>query len=180
MHSRQTFQNADHRENFGRTQMIDIRFPTALQIVLSLALAEHEGFKCTCKMLAEGLGANPSLVRTLVLPLKEDGIIISTVGKHGGVRLARASDQITLRDIYCSITGDKRLWISRPDVPVYCAVSANIGEFFDVIARDAEAAILETLSKKKISDCLQEILHLNKLREARLKSEFQKKGIKAT
>ncbi len=41
--------------------MIDVRFPTALQIMLSLALAEQQSVPhLASSQLAESLGANPS------------------------------------------------------------------------------------------------------------------------
>ena len=50
-------------------------------MVLSVALAEHDGFRVTSKMLAEGLGTNPSLIRKLLFPLSRDGLIRPSVGK---------------------------------------------------------------------------------------------------
>lgn len=44
--------------------MLDYRFPTALQMVLSVAMAEQMGERSTSAILAYGLEANPSLVMT--------------------------------------------------------------------------------------------------------------------
>ena len=44
--------------------MTDIRFPTALQMMLSLALAEESGVqRLSSAQLGSSAGANPSLVR---------------------------------------------------------------------------------------------------------------------
>jgi Rrf2 family transcriptional repressor of oqxAB len=148
--------------------MIDVRFSTALQMVLSVALAELDGFRCTSQMLAEGLGANPSFVRTLIVPLNRDGLVVSTKGKGGGIRLGRPSDKITLRDIYCAVTEDKKLFVARPDVPVRCRISANIGDFFKVITEDAEGAVLDSLGSRTLTASLAEILQFDQRRQAKL------------
>ena len=150
--------------------MIDVRFSTAIQMVLSVALAEHDGFRCTSQMLAEGLGANPSFVRTLIVPLNRDGLVVSTKGKGGGIRLGRASDKITLRDIYCAVTEDKKLFVARSDVPARCRISANIGEFFKMITQDAEGAVLNSLESRTVAESLAEILQFDQIRQAKLGS----------
>ncbi|MGF6598223.1 Rrf2 family transcriptional repressor of oqxAB [Paraburkholderia sp. GAS448] len=146
--------------------MIDLRFSTAFQMVLSVALADHDGFRCTSKVLADGLGANPSFVRQLLVPLGRDAIIAASIGKGGGLHLARAASSITLRDIYASITGEKRFLPARPSAP-RCRVSANIEPLFERVAADADRALLESLERRNVADELSELLRLDKERVAR-------------
>lgn len=94
--------------------MLDYRFPTALQMVLSVAMAEQMGERSTSAILAYGLEANPSFIRKLMVPLTRDGIIVSTLGRNGSIHLGRPADKITLRDIYLSVIEDKKLWASGP------------------------------------------------------------------
>ena len=98
--------------------MLDYRFPTALQMVLSVAMAEQMGERSTSAILAYGLEANPSFIRKLMVPLTRDGIIVSTLGRNGSIHLGRPADKITLRDIYLSVIEDKncgrRALTSRP------------------------------------------------------------------
>ena len=122
--------------------MLDYRFPTALQMVLSVAMAEQLGERSTSAILAYGLEANPSFIRKLMVPLARDGIIVSTLGRNGSIHLGRPAEEITLRDIYLSVTEDKKLWASRPDVPARCVVSANACWYFKSIADEAEQASL--------------------------------------
>lgn len=94
--------------------MIDIRFPTALQLMLTLVLAEAEGVeRLSSSQLASGLGANPSFVRKLLLPLADAGLVDAALGRDGGICLGRQADKITLRDIYRAVIGDKSLWVTR-------------------------------------------------------------------
>ena len=98
--------------------MLDYRFPTALQMVLSVAMAEQMGERSTSAILAYGPEANPSFIRKLMVPLTRDGIIVSTLGRNGSIHLGRPADKITLRDIYLSVIEDKncgrRVLTSRP------------------------------------------------------------------
>ncbi|AQR60909.1 transcriptional regulator [Brevundimonas sp. LM2] len=137
--------------------MIDLRFPTALQMVLSLAVARETGSRCTSAELALGLGANPVLVRKLLTPLARDGIVMATLGKNGGVRLGRAPDAITLGEIYASVVEDKRLFATRPNVPDVCVVSRNIETFFTAVSDTIEKDALASLSRITVAQGLSEI-----------------------
>lgn len=76
--------------------MLDYRFPTALQMVLSVAMAEQLGERSTSAILAYGLEANPSFIRKLMVPLTRDGIIVSTLGRNGSIHLGRPAEEIAI------------------------------------------------------------------------------------
>ena len=162
--------------------MLDLRFPTALQMVISLAVADEIGARCTSSELANGLGANPALVRTLVAPLARDGIVVATAGKNGGVRLGRRPEDITLRDVYRAVIDDKRLFTARPDVPSLCVVSTNIEAFFGSLADRAEHAVLSVLAEQTVAQSLAEIRIIDAARIVSLlnvsshKTEFARTG----
>ncbi|MFZ4256366.1 RrF2 family transcriptional regulator [Raoultella terrigena] len=137
--------------------MLDYRFPTALQMVLSVAMAEQLGERSTSAILAYGLEANPSFIRKLMVPLTRDGIIVSTLGRNGSIHLGRPADKITLRDIYVSVIEDKKLWASRPDVPARCVVSANACWYFKSIADEAEQASLNVLARHTVASALEKV-----------------------
>ncbi|ENL0636108.1 Rrf2 family transcriptional regulator [Klebsiella variicola] len=145
--------------------MLDYRFPTALQMVLSVAMAEQMGERSTSAILAYGLEANPSFIRKLMVPLTRDGIIVSTLGRNGSIHLGRngsihlgrPADKITLRDIYLSVIEDKKLWASRPEVPARCVVSANACWYFKSIADEAEQASLNVLARHTVASALEAV-----------------------
>lgn len=137
--------------------MLDYRFPTALQIVLGVAMAEQLGERSTSGTLAYSLEANPSFIRKLMIPLTRDGIIVSTLGRNGSIRLGRPAGEITLRDIYQSVIEDKKIWASRPNVPARCVVSANGCSYFKSIAGEAERASLEVLARHTVASALEEV-----------------------
>ena len=133
--------------------MIDLRFSTALQMVLSVALADKDDFRCTSRILAEGLGTNASFIRKLLIPLTREGMIVAA---------------ITLRDLYLATMEDKRLLVARQDIPSRCRISSNINEFFAEVATDAETALLDTLARRTVADSLTELLRLDGIRTKRL------------
>ncbi|WP_294907098.1 RrF2 family transcriptional regulator [Tatumella sp. UBA2305] len=138
--------------------MLDYRFPTALQMVLSVAMAEQLGKRSTSAILAQGLESNPSLIRKLMVPLTRDGIIATTLGRTGSIHLGRPAAGISLRDIYLAVTEEKKLLNSRPDVKKPCCiVSANVCWYFKSLAEEAEQASLNVLATRSVADALADI-----------------------
>jgi Rrf2 family transcriptional repressor of oqxAB len=144
--------------------MIDVRFPTALQLMLNLALAHAEGVaQLSSTQLADALGTNPSLVRKLLSPLANAGLVRSSFGRDGGIRLGRPADAITLREIYITALGEKSLWAPRA-VPHQCLVSSNVERYFVNLAAVADDAVLRTLEHKTLADTLSELRILDAAR----------------
>ena len=138
--------------------MIDVRFPTALQIMLSLALAEQQSVtNLSSSQLAESLGANPSFVRKLLVPLVRNKLLRSQMGKAGGVRLARPAAEITLRDIYRAVVADTRIWSPRTGIPHRCLVSSHVQGYFEELIDDAQEAILSMLGQRTLQQALTEL-----------------------
>jgi Rrf2 family transcriptional repressor of oqxAB len=142
----------------GFPTMIDIRFPTALQIMLSLALAEEQSVShLSSSLLAESLGANPSFVRKLLVPLVQSKLLCSQMGKAGGVRLARPAAEITLRDIYRAVVADTKIWAPRTGIPHRCLVSSNVQGYFEELIDDAQESILSMLGQRTLLQALTEL-----------------------
>jgi Rrf2 family transcriptional repressor of oqxAB len=144
--------------------MIDVRFPTALQLMLNLALAHDEGVaQLSSTQLAAALGTNPSLVRKLLSPLANAGLVRSSFGRDGGIRLGRPAGAITLREVYSAVLGEKSLWTPRA-VPHQCVVSSNVERYFVDLAAKADDAVLRTLEHKTLADSLSELRVLDAAR----------------
>ncbi len=111
-------------------------------------------------------GANPSLVRKLLVPLGRAGVTASSLGKHGGVRLARPAREITLGDVYRAITDKKKLLAARPDVPSVCVVSTNIVAYFDTLADDVEDAVRGVLGRRTVAETLAQVRQLDARRRS--------------
>jgi Rrf2 family transcriptional regulator, repressor of oqxAB len=149
--------------------MIDVRFPTALQMMLSLALAQAEGVeRLSSAQLAEGVGSNPTFVRRLLVPLIQAGLVRSTMGRDGGVSLSVDAAKITLGEIYKATMGDKGLWTGRSDIPHRCLVSCNVERFFGNLADQVDESVVRLLGRQTLADAL---LELRSLDAARVKNK---------
>lgn len=138
--------------------MLDVRFATTLQIMLSLALAREVGVeRLSSSDLASGTATNPSLVRRLLPLLSNAGLIVSTMGREGGVALAKPPEQITLLDIHEAVTGVAPLWQMRKDIPHRCIVSGNIEAFMADLTGEAGEAIRTMLNKRTLASALADI-----------------------
>lgn len=161
-----------HSSDFGRF-MIDRRFPTALQIMQNLLLANRMGMaRVSSAQFAEWLGANPTLVRKLLFDLAECGLIESQMGRYGGARLARPADEITLSEIYEAAVAEKKLWEARPDIPHNCIVSTNFERYFDTLVHDVDNSLRQFLSRQTLAASLDELLkiHNSRTKKARKKN----------
>ena len=142
--------------------MIDVRFPTALQMMLSLALAQAEGVeRLSSAELAEGVNSNPTFVRRLLVPLMQAGLVRSTMGRDGGVSLSVDAAAITLSEIYKATVGDKKLWTGRSDIPHRCLVSCNVEQFFGNLADEVDESVLRLLGGRTLADALLELRTLD-------------------
>ena len=138
--------------------LIDVRFPTALQIMLSLALADRNSIcYLSSAELAKSLGANPSFVRKLLVPLVQSKLLRSQMGKAGGVRIARPAADINLRDIYCAVVADTKIWAPRTGIPKRCLVSSNVQGYFEELIDDAQDAIHSMLGQRTLLQVLTEL-----------------------
>jgi Rrf2 family transcriptional repressor of oqxAB len=142
--------------------MIDVRFPTALQMMLSLALAQAEGVeRLTSAELAEGVDSNPTFVRRLLVPLIQAGLVRSTMGRDGGVSLSVDAAAITFSEIYKATMGDKRLWTGRSDIPHRCVVTRNVEGFFGNLADEVDESVVRLLGERTLADALLELRTLD-------------------
>jgi len=138
--------------------MLDVTFSSALKAMLLLGHAEEEGgLVLSSTQLARSLNTNPSLVRKLMVPLVQDGLVASIKGRNGGVRLGRPADQITLGEIYRSSIGDKPLWAPRPEGPRECLVTNHSAEYFVRLTHETEVAVLGVLAGRTLADSLDEL-----------------------
>src|ERR1700678_3206367 len=138
--------------------MLDVRFSSALKVMLLLGHAGEEGSPVlSSAQLARSLDTNPSLVRKLMVPLVQDGLVASIKGRGGGVRLSRPAEQITLEQIYHSSVGSKPLWAPRPEGPRECLVTNHSAAYFVRLTEETEVAVLGALAGRTLADSLDEL-----------------------
>jgi Rrf2 family transcriptional repressor of oqxAB len=74
--------------------------------------------------------------------------------------IGKEDSRITLRDIYLAVTEEKKLWAAREDVPSQCVASANIVQFFEYLAGEAEGLVLQLLASRTVADSVAQIRKL--------------------
>ncbi|WP_093154986.1 RrF2 family transcriptional regulator [Saccharopolyspora antimicrobica] len=151
--------------------MLDIRFSRALTLMLYLAVAGERGTEAlSSAQLADILDTNPSLVRKLLVPLVDAGLVVCAKGRAGGARLGRPAEEITLAEIYRCAIGDKPLWACSPSGARVCMVTANVSEYFAALTAEAERAVLASLGDRTLADSVRELRRLdeNKPSSARM------------
>jgi Rrf2 family protein len=136
--------------------MIDTRFSITIQIMTSLAYGE--GKLLSSEELALVLKTNPSFIRKLVAKLVEHDLVVAFRGKGGGIKLAKAPDKISLKEIYIASIDNKPFIFShnKPIVKA-CPVSCSMAEIFCDIVKGMEDSTLHYLSKYYLSDLVDKI-----------------------
>lgn len=134
--------------------MIDTRFQTAFQIILFIAFNDERGKRSTSGELAAAVGSNASYVRGMLGPLIRRGILRSFSGKGGGWVLARPPAEISLSEIYGSITSAPVIWATRKQSVLEDRSASTL---FSVLQVKAEKAVLESLRDKSIASSMLEL-----------------------
>ena len=142
--------------------MGDTRFPTALQIVVTVAVNEAAGVRTTSPQLATSLDTNPSFVRKIVSTLSKSGILISSDGVSGGIRLARPAPDIKLLEIHGSVLPEQKAWSARENIPTICSVTRNISAVSDQLSARADKAVAGVLEGVTVQDCIDRINQLDR------------------
>ena len=116
------------------------RLSDAVHILCFIYLNPDENL--SSERIAESVRTNPVYVRQLMSSLRKADLISSTKG-HAKPMLAKEAGEITLRDVYRAIEGDKPLLHLDTHTNPECGVGVNIQlalqEYYDRIQTAAEA-----------------------------------------
>ncbi|MFP5459789.1 MAG: RrF2 family transcriptional regulator [Bacteriovoracia bacterium] len=136
--------------------MVDTRFSVSVQIMMTLALYGEELVQSS--LMARALKSNPTFVRRLVGALVEAGLVQSYRGKGGGLRLAQAPKDISLRDIYSAATANKKLMAAhKKPITRACPVSCCIESVLTDIVGGIEQTTHAYLEKKSLADMMKRV-----------------------
>jgi Rrf2 family protein len=135
--------------------MLDSHFKTTLHLMTSLAY--NQGDSLNSDTLAKSMGTNAAFVRKIMAKLAKAGLVESRRGKSGGVALARAAKEISLKQIYLAINENQDLNTSTKIVAWECPVSRSMCNIVDQLSRQMERAHLLLLSRIKLSHLVSEV-----------------------
>src|SRR4051812_4224130 len=119
--------------------MVDLRFANSVHIMLALANAVAEEKLLTSSQLAVGLKVNPALIRKLLIPLAQSGLVETFKGKMGGARLAKSPRQISLGQIYKAVV-DSDLIHEPSRYNAQCPIGSCMDKVFNQVASGMESA----------------------------------------
>lgn len=136
--------------------MEDTRFSVSVQIMMTLAY--HSDEMISSESLSKILKTNPTFIRKLVSNMVEAKLIDSFRGKGGGIKIAKAPADISLKDIYLASTHEKAL-ISLHHKPIIkaCPVSCCIDNVLNEIVLGIEQSTKSYLAKKHLSDLMKKV-----------------------
>ena len=136
--------------------MTDVRFPTALQLMLNLAFAHAEGVaQLSSAQLAGALGTNPSLVRKLLKSPRQSRACPFEPWprrRHPPWPTGGSDDPAGHLQ--------RRAWREEPvDAATVhqCIVSSNVERYFVDLAAKADDAVLRMLEHSTLAESLSEL-----------------------
>lgn len=136
--------------------MEDLRFATSVHVMIYLADRQRAGKELMSSFeLAEGLNTNPALIRKLLGPLVEAGLVETVKGKTGGAKLAKPAKSITLKDIYIA-SSDRDVAFCRENINNKCPISHKMKGVFSNIADGMNKALLTHLNQTTLDKVLKE------------------------
>lgn len=112
--------------------------------ILTLMSRQPDAF-LSSDYLAKCLNINAVLVRKEISNLKKHNIVESREGKFGGAKLARASELITMEDIFNTSFDCLSLGFSKNDPNENCPVGCKINQSLDGLYQDINSVICKEL-----------------------------------
>jgi Rrf2 family protein len=135
--------------------VVNQQFTFAVHIMTALAFSPGEVIGS--QKLAASVNTNPVVVRRLLLALRRARLIETFTGKHGGARLRKKPNQISLVDIYDAVE-------PRPVIPVNerralrkCHVSCNMKAIMTRVAATTEQAVRRHLRRITLAQLVRKV-----------------------
>ena len=122
----------------------------------ALTLLAANNDPLTSEMIASSVDTNPVVIRRTMASLREQGLVDSKSGAHGGWRLLRDPKQIGLREVYRSLSEEDVLSIhSHPNK--YCPIGGNITGVLQTVFDDAQSEMEKALGRYTVADILKDV-----------------------
>jgi Rrf2 family protein len=118
--------------------MINQQFAFAVHVLAVLAYSGKVVDSCT---VAASVNTNPVVVRRLLLGLRQAGLIDTCSGKHGGAKLSKNPDRISLLDIYDAVEPRPVIAVSQRNAFSKCPVSCSMKQIMGHVSKGAEQAM---------------------------------------
>ena len=123
--------------------MVNQQFTFAVHIMTALAFSPGEVIGS--QTLAASVNTNPVVVRRLLLALRRARLIETFAGKHGGARLRKKPDRISLAEIYDAVESPQVILVNERKALRRCHVSCNMKGIMSSVAESTEQAVRKHL-----------------------------------
>jgi Rrf2 family protein len=124
--------------------VVNQQFSFAVHIMTALAFSPGEVIGS--QTLAASVNTNPVVVRRLLLALRRARLIETFTGKHGGARLRKKPNDISLADIYDAVASPPVILINERKALKQCHVSCNMKSIMSRVAKSTEQAVRKHLA----------------------------------
>lgn len=136
------------------------QFTTAVHALCWIALAARHGESpITSERIAESLASHPVLVRRVLAPLREAGVVGVRRGPGSGWRLERPAEQITLREVYAALDLGTPFALHPHEPKPDCPVGHGIRPALTEIYASVEVAMMRELDGHTIAGVLEHLLY---------------------
>jgi DNA-binding IscR family transcriptional regulator len=132
------------------------RLTTAVHALCWLELARRQGQgELTSEQIADSLASHPVLVRRVLAPLRDRGLLeVTRPGPGGGWRLTRPAGQVTLAELHTALTEQAPFALHPHEPKQTCPVGYGIRPVLAEVYRDVEAAVRGALATRTVADVL--------------------------
>lgn len=129
------------------------KFSIAVHVLAILAKSCDERIKSD--YIAKSVNTNPVVIRRLLSTLYESGLVVSQTGMCGGSCLTRQPDEISLLEIYRTVSKTE-VFALHPNTPdQHCSVGKNIQAVLEKLQSEVDEAIEEKLAKYTLQDVME-------------------------
>ena len=128
------------------------QFAIAVHVLAMLAKSCDERIKSD--YIAKSVNTNPVVIRRLLSTLYENGLVVSQTGMCGGSCLARQPDEISLLEVYRTVSNSE-VFALHPNTPdQHCLIGKNIQTVLEKLQSEIDEAIEEKLSRYTLQDVI--------------------------
>ena len=121
------------------------------------ALAFSPGEVIGSQTLAASVNTNPVVVRRLLLALRRARLIETFAGKHGGARLRKKPESISLAEIYDAVESPKVILVNERKALRRCRVSCNMKDIMSGVAESTEQAVRKHLGGITVAQLVRKV-----------------------
>ena len=136
------------------------RFAVAVHILTLAMLARSEAGEelVTSERMADSVDTNPVVIRRILGSLRKAGLVVSQPGPHGGWRLARPPEQMTLLDVYRALEDEPIFALHHHPPSPSCIVGRHMPSVLGNVFREAESAMERKLAEFTVAEVIDEVV----------------------